>query len=184
MNGVDQDTDDEAIKRKRRLERLAFLAYQVGCMGHIGNHYTVTYLMKEPYIIPQQTGYEWVMERLGRKKSCYKVFRIYPDLFRSLHNLLVSHYGLESSRHVTSVESLAMFLWMVGGPQSFSQVETQFSRSTETVHRKFKEVLNCLCKLASHNITPRDPTFTTVHVRLKEEPFWPHFKDAIGAIDG
>lgn len=106
------------------------------------------------------------------------------DVFNSLHNVLVSHYGLESSREVTSVESLAMFLWVVGGPQSFSQVENRFARSTETIHRKFKEVLNCLCKLACHNITPRDPSFNTVHARIKEEPFWPHFKDAIGAIDG
>ncbi|KAM3330116.1 hypothetical protein ACQJBY_026857 [Aegilops geniculata] len=77
-----------------------------------------------------------------------------------------------------------MFLWMVGGPQSFSQVENRFSRSTETVHRKFQEVLNCLCKLAGHNITPRDDTFTTVHARIQDERFWPHFKGAIGAIDG
>jgi hypothetical protein len=77
-----------------------------------------------------------------------------------------------------------MFLWIVGGPQSFSQVENWFARSTETVHRKFKHVLQCFCKLAYHNITPRDPSFKAVHARMKEEPFWPHFKDAIGAIDG
>ena len=112
------------------------------------------------------------------------MFRMSRDVFRSLHNVLVSHYGLESSREVTSVESLAMFLWIVGGPQSFSQVENRFVRSTETVHRKFNEVLHCLYKLAYHNITPRDPSFKTVHSRMAAHPFWPHFKDAIGAIDG
>ena len=69
MNEVDQDIDDEANKRRKMLARLAFLAHQVGCMGQIGNQYTMTYLMKEPYRIPQQTGYDWVMECLGHKRS-------------------------------------------------------------------------------------------------------------------
>lgn len=99
MNGVDQDTDDEPNKRRRKLTRLATLACQVGCMGHIGNHYTKTYLQKEPYRIPEQTGHEWVMETLGRKRSCYRMFRMNPRVFQSLHNVLVSHYGLKSKHH-------------------------------------------------------------------------------------
>jgi hypothetical protein len=38
-----------------------------------------------------------------------KMFRMNPDIFMSLHDLLVSNYGLKSSRNVSSVESLAMF---------------------------------------------------------------------------
>jgi hypothetical protein len=49
---------------------------------------------------------------------------------------------------------------------------------------KFKEVLKCLLKLAKHNITPKDPTFSNEHEKLKEPRFWPHFKGAIGTIDG
>jgi hypothetical protein len=73
---------------------------------------------------------------------------------------------------------------MVGGPQSFRQVENHFSRSTETIHRKFHMVLNCLYKLGKDNIKPIDRNFTDVHPRLQDARFWPHFKDAIGAIDG
>jgi hypothetical protein len=47
-------------------------------------------------------------------------------------------------KHVSSVESLAMFLYIVGGSQSFSHAENQSSRSTRIVHMKFKEVLLCL----------------------------------------
>jgi hypothetical protein len=64
-----------------------------------------------------------------------------PDIFMLLHGLLVSNYGLKSSRNVSSVESLAMFLWIVGGPQSFSQVKNRFERSLWTIHMKFKESL-------------------------------------------
>jgi hypothetical protein len=31
---------------------------------------------------------------------------------------------------------------------------------------------------------PKDPQFRTVHPRLQEARFWPHFKDYIGVIDG
>ena len=41
-----------------------------------------------------------------------------------------------------------------------------------------------LCNLGKHNITPRDPTFSMEHERLREDRFWPYFEDAIGAKDG
>jgi hypothetical protein len=42
----------------------------------------------------------------------------------------VYDYGLNSTVLMTSIESLGMFLWMLGGPQSVNQVENQFERST------------------------------------------------------
>ena len=76
-----------------------------------------------------------------------------------------------------------MFLWIVGGPQSFSQAENRFTRSLWTIHTKFHEVLKCLRKLAKDNIKPRDASFSTEHERIKDERFWPYFKGAIVAID-
>jgi hypothetical protein len=105
-------------------------------------------------------------------------------VFMSLHDLLVSNYGLKSTRNVSSVEALGMFLWIVRGPQSFSQAEDRFQRSLWTVHTKFKEVLLCLRRLGKDNIKPRDPTFSTEHAKIQEARFWPYFKCAIGAIDG
>jgi hypothetical protein len=77
-----------------------------------------------------------------------------------------------------------MFLWIVGGPNSFLQAENRFVRSLWTDHMKFKEVLSCLGKLSKDNIKPRDPTFSSEHPKVREDRFWPHFKGAIGAIDG
>ena len=37
--------------------------------------------------------------------------------------------------------------------------------------------------MAADYIRPNDPTFTQVHPKLTNPRFWPHFKDAIGAID-
>ena len=38
--------------------------------------------------------------------------------------------------------------------------------------------------MAGDYIRPNDPTFTDVHPTLRKTKFWPHFNNAIGAIDG
>jgi hypothetical protein len=111
------------------------------------------------------------------------MFQMNPDVFMSLHDLLVSAYDLKSTRNVSLVGALTMFLWIVGGPQSFSQAENRFERFLWTVHMKFKEVLLCLSKLEKDNIKPRDPTSNTEHAKVQEDRFWPHFKCVIGSID-
>ena len=47
-----------------------------------------------------------------------------------------------------STESLALFLWTVGAPQSVRQQRNRFVRSPETCNRKFEKVLACLINLA------------------------------------
>jgi hypothetical protein len=101
----------------------------------------------------------------------------------ALHDLLFSKYGLTGTDNVSSIESLAMFSWIVEGPQSFSQAENH-SQSLWTVHTKFHEVLKCLRKLGKDNIKPRAATFYSEHERIKEDCFWPYFKGVVGAIDG
>jgi hypothetical protein len=176
--GGDNGSDEE------RIRHLLGVAHDMAVLGYFGNLYSDKYFNKAPQRIPQQTGNEWVHEQLADRKMCYKMFRMYPDVFHKLHNLLVTNYGLISSRYMGSVECLGMFLWTVGAPQSFSQVQNHFSRSLETVHRKFHMVLNCLYKLGKDNIKPVDRTFKDVHPRLQDAHFYPHFKGAIGAIDG
>jgi hypothetical protein len=143
------------------------------------------YLQKGEYRDADQSGIDWVNQCFaGRARYFYKMFWMNPDVFMSLHDLLVSNYGLKSTRNVSSVETLAMFLWIVGGRQSFSQAEDQFQRFLWTMHTKFKQVLLYLRKLGKDNIKPRDPTFSTDHAKVQEAHFWSYFKGAIGAIDG
>ena len=82
------------------------------------------------------------------------------------------------------VESLGMFLWILGAPQSIRQADNRFERSTETISRKFDEVLKSVMKLAVDIIKPRDTEFQTVHSRLQAPRFSPYFDNCIGAIDG
>jgi len=175
---------DAAKGGQNSLLMLAELAQHAAVMGEMGKLYTERYLQKSAYREARETGIQWVMSCLDKPRYFYKMFRMSPEIFWALHDLLVTNYGLTSTKKVSSIESLAMFLWIVGGPQSFAQAENRFTRSLWTVHKKFHKVLKCLCRLAKDNIAPRDPTFSTVHERLREDRFWPYFKDAIGALDG
>jgi hypothetical protein len=180
------DTELQELTKKacKGLQLVAELCNQAASLGYLADEYSTRYLNKSAYRDPQQSGMEWFEECLTYPNQFYKMFRVTPEVFWSLHDLLVSTYGLKSTCNVSSIESLAMFLWIVGGSQSFSQAENRFVRSLWTVHMKFKEVLSCLGKLSADNIKPKDPNFSTVHPKLREDRFWPHFKDAIGAIDG
>jgi hypothetical protein len=66
---------------------------------------------------------------MDRPRYFYKMFQMSVDIFMALHVLLVSTNGLTSTNNVSSVESLAMFLWIVGGPQSFSQAKNHLTLS-------------------------------------------------------
>jgi hypothetical protein len=181
---MDRRLADVAKQGKEGLLMLAELSQHAAVMGEMDNLYTEWYLQKGAYRETEETGIQWVMKCMERPRYFYKMFRMSPEIFQALRDLLVSTYGLSSTYNVSSIESLAMFLWIVGGPQSFAQVENRFTRSLWMVHIKFYEVLKCLRKLAKDNITPKDPTFCTEHERVREDRFWPHFKNAIGAIDG
>ena len=51
----------------------------------------------------------------------FTMFRMKTRVFFELHDLLVKDYGLGYSPFVSSYESLAMFLWTLGGCESNSE---------------------------------------------------------------
>ncbi|CAN6273478.1 unnamed protein product [Urochloa humidicola] len=167
-----------AVQQQKKMARV------VNAATMFGMYYGETYLTKSARRQPDVTGYQWVITTLNRPRSCYKMFRMTRPVFESLHDTLVTNYGLKSTTGMHSIESLAMFLWTVGAGLPFSQLEDRFQRSTETLNRKFTHVLKCLNRLAEDIIKPSDPSFSTVHPRLQEARFSPHFHGAIGAIDG
>src|SRR5438128_286449 len=170
--------DDGSRHRELVARRFAELA----ALGEFTEHFVLQ--RRLPYRIPAQSGYEFVMNHLNHATECHNTFRMTAETFHSLHEHLVQNYGLTSTRGMASIEALGMFLWMVGGLQLFSSAYVIFSRSKDTIHRKFLEVLQCICALGGHIIRPTDPTFTQPHPRVQKARFLPHFSGAIGAIDG
>ncbi|CAA0805974.1 Unknown protein [Striga hermonthica] len=150
----------------------------------MGMYHYEKYWNKSDYRVPTESGYNWVMRSLGSKTYCYQNFRMHRNVFDLLHNVLVESYGLTSTKKMSSVEALGLFLWMCGCPQSMRQAEDRFYRSKETCSRKFDKVLRCVNKLAADIIRPVDPEFRTVHPRLQSARFSPYFDNCIGALDG
>jgi hypothetical protein len=76
------------------------------------------------------------------------MFRVSRELFYKLHDLLVMSYAVTTSDKMCTIQSVAMFLLMVGVPQSFRQAKNRFRRSLETVSRKFEHVLDSAYRLS------------------------------------
>jgi len=133
---------------------------------------------------PTETRLDWVEKNQADSTKCYNMFRMSRQIFDRLHDLLVESYGLRSTSKSTSVEALAMFLWILGATHLVRQAENIFERSLETIHRNFDNVLQCVVKLATDIIWPMDPEFRTMHRRLRNIRFHPYFNNYIGALDG
>ena len=150
----------------------------------MGMYHFDTYINKAEYRIATESGYEWVMKTLGNTTSCYNMFRMSQDLFLRLHSLLVESYGLKSTRRMCSMEALGLFLWICVHHNLLDKLKIVFTRSLETICRKFDKVLESVNKLAVDIIKPKDPEFKNVHPRLQSPRFTPFFDNCIGAIDG
>src|SRR6266540_685127 len=156
----------------------------VHCFKVFGTYHYNKFLNKAPRRQPEISGYDWVISTLNNPRACYKIFRMTRPVFDSLHDTLTNYYGLRSSTGMNSIECLGLFLWTLGGPQSISQVENRFERSTKTIFRKLTEVLICVNRLAMDIIKPRAAEFGHIHPRLLDHRFSPCFNNYIGAIDG
>jgi hypothetical protein len=181
----DSSSDDEDaiveeyfLRAQKRRRQMVLTASMIG-MIHFDK-----YMNKAEYRVAKESGYEWVMSNLGNRTECYNMFRMHRNVVDKLHNVLVESYGLKSTRKMSSMEALGIFLWTCGGPQSVRQAGNRFTRSLETVSRKFEKVLVSVSKLAADIIKPIDPHFRSVHQRLQSPRFSPFFDKCIGAIDG
>jgi len=174
-------SDDEMIStcQNNLLQEQKRILQMVPILGM----YSDNYFVKLPRRVNGDSGLDWVHNRLARDTDCYNMFRVERPLFNILHNTLVQSYGLRATREMTYIEALAMFLWIVGSPQSVRQADNRFRRSLETVSRTFNRVLTCLLRLAHDIIVPKDPTFSELHPNLEKPGIYPHFNNCIGVID-
>lgn len=176
---ADEEWDDDFFKMMMEDDASAFMYGMFQYATHLDKHCN-----RAEHMAPAVSGLEWVQMKLADRGRCYNMFRMTPNVFRRLHDLLVHQYGLPSNPKCTSLEALGLFLWVVGGSMSVRQAEDRFERSLATIHNVFYRVLPCVISLAEDILKPRDPLFTNMHPRLSNPRFYPFFKDCVGAIDG
>ena len=176
------DADEWASKT---IELIRSVQNNLFASAVVAGKYFMTYHDKHETAMPGQSGYGWTLEKLNTPGQSHKMFRMTASVFYSLHDLLVSTYGLKSSLHMNSIESLAIFLVVCGHGWSNSALHGVFKRSGETISRKFDEVLTCVVAMCQDYIRPIDPNFCTTHTRITgDRRMMPYFKDCIGALDG
>ncbi|KAM3193779.1 hypothetical protein ACQJBY_070420 [Aegilops geniculata] len=187
MSCDDDSDDDNQYELKKKLICLHSEHMSVICEGatKIVGKYCTSWIMKNEPRKSILTGFGWLQETIGTPGETFTMFRMKTRVFFELHDLLVKDYGLGYSPFVSSYESLAMFLWTLGGCESNRRTQNRFKHSPDTIHRKFHEVLHCVVRMSCHYLKPKDPNFHTVHQRiLGDKRAYPHMKDCIGAIDG
>ncbi|XP_024310800.1 uncharacterized protein LOC112268853 isoform X1 [Brachypodium distachyon] len=151
----------------------------------ITRKYCASWLLKAEPRTSILSGFGWLQETIDTPGETYTMLRMSARVFFDLHDLLVERYGLTHSPYVSSYESLAMFLWTLGGFESNRRTQNRFKHSPDTIHRKFHEVLHCVVSMSAHYIKPKDPNFRNVHHRIRNDRrAYSHLKNCIGAIDG
>jgi hypothetical protein len=147
--------------------------------------YIDMYVDKNPTRTSTLSGMGWLNETLNTPGECHSQLRMCTEIFMDLHDILVQRYDLQASLHVSTYESVAIFLFICGGNESNRRSQNRFKHSGETISRKFEEVLNAIMAMGKDFLMPKNPNFPEVHKRIRDDKkAYPHFKDCIGALDG
>jgi hypothetical protein len=99
MGSGSSDDDEVDMSMVVALDRVKTLRNFGPVIFGLGMFYTETYLNKSVRSEPLTTRYDWPMRTTSEPTQCYDMFRMSRQLFESLHDLLVSSYGLTSSKN-------------------------------------------------------------------------------------
>ena len=138
MSCDDDSDDDNQYELKKKLICLHSEHMSVICEGatKIVGKYCSSWIMKNEPRKSILTGFGWLQETIGTPGETFTMFRMKTRVFFELHDLLVKDYGLGYSPFVSSYESLAMFLWTLGGvnqiegPKTVSNIHLTLSTAS------------------------------------------------------
>ncbi|XP_023732220.1 uncharacterized protein LOC111880040 [Lactuca sativa] len=132
----------------------------------------------------EMTGHQHTQELLhGTSTQCHDLMRLPREVYVFLCNHFRRNNWLQSSKHISIEEKMAMFLTPIAHNIWFRIIKRRFQHSTKTVHRCLHEVLNAMMIFTKEVIVPTNCNATVNslerHRRLKEI-----FPGATGALDG
>ncbi|WVZ53182.1 hypothetical protein U9M48_004161 [Paspalum notatum var. saurae] len=142
--------DDSSTDSDEEYEEFMRLYCQA---AQITTSYVDVYVDKNPARTSTLSGMRWLNETLNS-----------PEIFMDLHDILVTRYSLQPSLHVSTYESLAIFLFICGGNESNRRSQNRFKHSGETISRKFDEVLDAVMAMGKDFIGPKNPNFSEVYL--------------------
>ncbi|CAH9109967.1 unnamed protein product [Cuscuta europaea] len=118
----------------------------------------------------------------GPEDVCRDMLRMDKHVFQKLCDVLRQRGMLRDTSGVSIEEQLAIFLSIVGHSERNRVIQERFQHSGETISRHFNNVLKAIKSLAREFLQP--PQLDTPPEILRNNRFYPYFKDCIGVIDG
>ena len=117
----DSDSDDENYyEMKKRM--VSAHAQEMNIMylsaSTIFEKYCDSWVMKADPRTSILSGFGWLQDTISTPGETFTMLRMKATVLFELHDLLKDNYGLSHSPFVSSYESLAMFLWTLGGCES------------------------------------------------------------------
>ncbi|KAK8532458.1 hypothetical protein V6N12_053900 [Hibiscus sabdariffa] len=105
--------------------------------------------------------------------------RMSRTVFISLLRVLETRYNLQSSRNISTLEMLGIFLYILGIGASVSQSRERFQRSGGTISRYFTIMLEKVSQMAIDIIAPEDRYFSSTpeQIRLEDADFMEYEKN-------
>ncbi|XP_020114536.1 uncharacterized protein LOC109728529 [Ananas comosus] len=104
-------------------------------------------------------------------------------MFTRLQEELVGRGFIQNTRHLTADEQLGIFLFGTGHAVANRVLAETFQHSGEMISRHFNNLLRGVVELRRDYIQ-LPLSNSGVHPRIKDNPTFHLFKNAIGAIDG
>ncbi|KAJ9184076.1 hypothetical protein P3X46_007856 [Hevea brasiliensis] len=160
LNALDNDEDDD--------ETWQLVIATVGAI----TEYFYKYIYKETCKVSYQTGLKWLLEVLqGHQDHCVNMFRIHKDIMIQLCFNLESKYGLKSSRRMSVMKKVAIFLYTLALNASNRHARERFQHSDEII------ILHAVYLMSMDMIKPIDPEFSVTPPEiLNDRRYMPHFK--------
>ncbi|XP_019177794.1 PREDICTED: putative nuclease HARBI1 [Ipomoea nil] len=148
--------------------------------------YFLNHMHKELRMTSYLRGERRMNELLnGCEERCFNTFRMKQSTFCQLCVDLENKYGLRSSSRMSILEKVGLFVYLLGMGASNRDVEERFQRSSKTISRTFREVLNAMDGFSRDILVPKDPELKEIPPQIVNDArYMPHFKDCVGAIDG
>ena len=139
--------------------------------------YVQKYLYKTKCRNSPHTGWHFVQEMLnGNRRRCHEQFRMVPETFRQLCDLLQRRYNLKHSRKGVRVEEqVGMFLMTCGYNGGNRMAQERFQRSGQTVSHYFHKVLEEVVAMSMDFIKPRRNSGVHPYIRNNTR-YWSYFK--------
>lgn len=103
--------------------------------------------------------------------TCYNNLRMNRETFNRFCVLMENDGGLRSTRNVSVMEQVAMFLSVLSHHKKNVDMQTDFKRSGYTISKYFNTVLTCLFKLHPVLVVTPEP----IPDDCTDEP-WKYFK--------